>query len=86
MHPTRPAGLGPTAQTHIFQQRFHFQRYQSHIFPGDSRAGIEINAQLVRMIQIVRANRVRVELDAAQVNNPGKTSRVINHDFFGNAS
>ena len=40
MHAARAAGLGPTTQSHLFEQCFHFERHQSNTFPFHSRTGI----------------------------------------------
>jgi hypothetical protein len=42
---------------------------------------IEIDAQLVGVLEVVRAHRVRVQVDATQVDDPGKLRRVAEHEF-----
>ena len=48
--------------------------------------GIEIDAQLVGMIEIARAHRVRMQLDAAQVDDPREPRRVVDDDLFRGAA
>ena len=45
---------------------------------------IEIDAQLIRMIEIVGANRMRMQLEAGKVCHPDERRRVARDDFFGN--
>src|SRR5207244_7378387 len=42
---------------------------------------IEIDAQLVRMIEILRAHRMRMEIDAPEVDDPGQLRRVAQDDL-----
>ena len=51
--------------------------------PTPHRHGVQIDAQLVRMIEIVRPDRMRVEVDAAQVDDPGKGGVVVHDDLVG---
>jgi hypothetical protein len=51
----------------------------------DARAWIEIDPQLVRMVEIAGTYGMRVQLNAAQVDNPGQPGRIIDHDFFRSA-
>ena len=54
--------------------------------PGNAWARIEIDAQLVRMIQIIAAHRVWVEVDAAQVDHPRKLGEIRDDDLVGGAA
>ena len=54
----------------------------SYLFPGNARHGIEIDAQLVGMIDIVRANGMRVQLEASEIGHPGERRGIPGHDFF----
>ena len=58
------------------------RRTSSHATPGP---GIEIDAQLVGVIEIAGAHRVRVQLDAAEVHDPGEPRRVVDDDLLGGA-
>jgi hypothetical protein len=57
----------------------HEQRHPPHKVPAHARAGVEIDAQLVRMIEVVGAHRVRIQVDAPEVHHPQKLRR-IPHD------
>ena len=52
----------------------------------DARAGIEIDPQLVRVIEIARAHGVRMQLDAAQIDDPGEPRRIVDDHLFGGAA
>ena len=47
-----------------------------------ARHRIEIDAQLVGMIEIVGAHRMRVQLEAGEVRHPGERRGVARHDLF----
>jgi hypothetical protein len=47
---------------------------------------VEIDAQLIGMIEIFRANRMRVKLEAREVRHPDQRGRVARNDFFGDPS
>src|SRR5580692_6770704 len=38
------------------------------------------------MIEVTGVHRMRVQFDAAKVYDPGKSGRVIDHDFFGSSA
>src|SRR5262249_49761167 len=54
----------------------------TNIGPPDPRSGIEIDAKLVRVVEILRAHGVRMQLDAAEVDDPGEPRRIVDHDLF----
>ncbi len=58
----------------------------SHVLPRDSRAGIKVHAQLVGMVDVVIADRMRVEVDAAEVHDPGERGAVRHDHLVGGAA
>ena len=54
--------------------------------PADARHRIEIDAQLVGMIEIVGAHRVRMQFEAGEIRHPRERRRVARHDFLGGAA
>ena len=82
MHAARAARLRPAAQPELLQQRLHLQRDAADIGPRDAGAGIEIDAQLVGMIEIGGAHRMRMQLDAAEIDDPGEAGGVVDDDLF----
>ena len=51
--------------------------------PLHARHRIEIDAQLVGMVEVVGANRMRVQLETRQVGHPHEGGRLPGHDLFG---
>ncbi len=70
VHSARTAGLRPPAKAHLFKQRFHFKRDRPHVRPTDAGPGVEIHPKFVRVLEIGGTNRMRVQLDTAQVDDP----------------
>src|SRR6202171_2202077 len=66
VHPARSAGFRPSAKAHLIQKRLHLERDRAHVRPTDARTRIEIDPQLVRMVEIAGAHRMRMQLDASQ--------------------
>ena len=64
----------------------HDVRDLADLRPRDAGHRIEIDAQLVGMIEIVGANRMRVQLEAREIRHPRQRRRVARHDFFGGAA
>ncbi len=62
------------------------ERDLAHLREGDSRRGIEIDAELVGVVEVVGANRVRVQVEAAQVHHPGEAGGVVHHHLVGGAA
>ena len=54
--------------------------------PRDARHRIEIDAQLVGMIEIVGAHRMRVQLEAGEVGHPRERRGIARHDFLRGAA
>ena len=71
--PTRPKSSSAACTTRATS------RTCDHAMPG---TGIEIDAQLVGMIEIVGAHRMRMQLEAREVGHPGERRGVARHDFF----
>ena len=58
----------------------------AHLRVRHSRHRIEVDPQLVGVVQVVSADRVRIEVDAAQVDDPGQTRCLIDDDLVGRAA
>src|SRR5436309_14967638 len=67
---------------HPLEKRFHLESNTAHVLPADAGTGIEIDAQLVRVLEIAGTHGVWMELDAAQVHDPREPRRVIDDDFL----
>src|SRR5271168_2812184 len=82
VHSARPAGFGPAAKAHLVQQGLHLERDRAHVRPTDAGTWIEVNPQLIGMIEICGAHRMRMQLDATKIYDPRKPRSVIDDDFF----
>ena len=85
VHAARARRLRPSDETEISQRRLHHSRDLPHLRPRHARDRIEVDAQLVGVIEIVGAHRMRVQLEAGEVRHPRERRRVARHDFFGGA-
>ena len=54
--------------------------------PLHARHRVEIDAQLVGMIEVIVAHRMRMQLEAREVGHPRQRGRVARHDFFRRAT
>jgi hypothetical protein len=86
VHPARSGSLRPSAQIVFIEDIAHDQRDASDIVKGNAGAGIEIDTQLIRMIEVVSANGMRIEIDASEVDNPQELGGVADDDLAGRAS
>ena len=67
---------------HLLEKRFHLESNTADVLPADAGTRIEINAQLVRVLEIAGAYGVWMELDAAQVHDPREPGCVIDDDLL----
>ena len=68
-------------EPHLLEERLHFESNSADICPADAGIWIQIDAQLIRVVQIEGAYGVRMELDTAQVNDPCEPRRIM-HDYL----
>ena len=61
-------------------------RHVLDLSPFDAGNRIEIDAQLVGVIEILGADRMRMQLDAREVRHPGERGRIARHHFFRGAA
>ena len=76
-------GLGPAGEPHVSQHGVDHMRHLTYLRPLDAGHGIEVHAQLVGMVQVLGADRMRVQLEAREVGEPRQRGGVARHDFFG---
>jgi hypothetical protein len=81
VHAARSRRLGPPDEPELVKDVAHKQSHAPHLVPGHARAGIEIDAQLVGMLEVVGAHRVRIEINASQVHDPQKLRRIAHDDL-----
>jgi hypothetical protein len=66
--------------------RAHLEGHSPHVRELHPRPRIEVDAQLIGVLQVGAAHRVRVQLDAAQVHDPGEASDIVHDDLLGGAA
>ncbi|OLC58683.1 MAG: hypothetical protein AUH76_16750 [Candidatus Rokubacteria bacterium 13_1_40CM_4_67_11] len=76
-------GLGPAGEPHVPQRGVHHMRHLTHLRPLDAGHGIEVHAQLVGMVQVLGADRMRVQLEAGEVGEPRQRSGVATTSIHG---
>ena len=81
--PRDPEVFGqPTSPTSASASLDH-QRHLADLRPRHARHRVEVDPQLVGMVEVVGADRVRVEVEAAEVGDPGEARRGVEHDLVG---
>ena len=81
--PREPEVLGQPTRPDVGQRVAHDQGHPPDVVPGDAGDRVEVDPQLVGMVEVVGADRVRVEVDAAEVGDPGEAGRIVDHDLVG---
>jgi hypothetical protein len=79
--PSGPGGLGPAGEPEVTERTLDHLRHLAYLLPLDARDGIEVDPQLVGMVQVLGADRMRVQLEAGEVAQPGQRRRVPRHDL-----
>ena len=78
----RARGLWPPDEADIGEHLAHDPRDVLQLRPCDSGHRVEVDAELVGMIEVVGAYRVRVELEAAEVRHPRERGGVTRDDLL----
>ena len=86
MNTARAARLGKAAQVHLFEQNACLLCDQANRRELDAGAGVEIDSKLVRMIEVGSLHRVRMELHAAEIDDPHEPGSRIDHHLVGRAT
>ena len=81
--PREPDVLGQPTSPTAFEGLARHERHVAHLRPGHAGDRVEVDAQLVGVLHVVRADRVRVEVHAAEVGDPREAGRVIDDDLIG---
>ncbi len=68
------------------ERRAHDTRHLRHLRPLDARHRIQIDTQLVWMIEIFRADRMRMQLEAGEVRHPGEGRGISRHHLVCGAA
>ena len=57
------------------------ERDEPDVVPGHARDRIEVDPKLVGMVEVVGADRMRIEVDAAEVGDPREARRIVQDDL-----
>ena len=79
----RAGRLRPADQPDRLERLAADQRHVADLRPRHARDRVEVDPQLVGVVEVVGAHRVRVEVDAAEVDDPGEPRRVVEDDLVG---
>ncbi len=86
VHPPRAARLRPAAQPHLVQQRLHLPRHTARtsrqLTPGPGSRSIRNSSGCSRSSD---RTAMRMQLDAAQVDNPRQPRRIVHYHLFRRA-
>ena len=86
MDAARARCLGPADQAVVAQDFSDHECDPANVVPGHAGPRIEVHAQLVGMFQVVGPNRVRVQVEAAEVGDPDQAGRIVEDDLVGGSS
>ena len=75
--------LGPRRQPVLFENLPHQQGDVDDLLPGHPGHRVEVDAQFIGVIQIRRPDRMRIEVDAAQVHRPHQSGSIGDHRLPG---
>ena len=81
--PREPEVFGQPDEPHRLERFLRDHRHVADLRPADARHGVQVHPQLVGVVQVVRANGMRIEVEAAEVHHPGETRRVVDDDLVG---
>ena len=84
--PREPEVLGQPTSPTASSASATAERHVADLRPRHARHRVEVDPQLVGVVEVVGADRVRVEVDAAEVGDPREPRRVVEDDLVGGAS
>ncbi len=84
--PARARRLRPADQPDGFERLPGREGDLANVGPRHAGHGVEIDPKLVGVIEILGTDRVRVEVDAAEVHDPGKARGIVDHDLVGGSA
>ena len=76
----------PTNESEIVKRSPKHERDCANVRKRHPAHRIEIDAQLIGVIEILGANRVRMKLEAGKICHPHERRRVARDNFFGNTA
>ena len=82
----RAGGLRPRGEPVVLQHLLGHQGDLDDLPPVDAGHRVEVDAQLVGVVEVLGQHRMRVEVDAAEVDHPGQRGGVADHHLLGRAA
>src|SRR4051812_36647899 len=82
MEPALAGCFGPTDQAKRLQYSLADLRDLPHLWPFDAGDWIKVDAQFIGMFKVVRAHRMGMQFEAAQISHPYQRCGIARHDFF----
>ena len=82
MDAARARGFRPANELEIVEGCPHDVSHLAKLIPRNPRNRIEIYPQLVGMVEVVGANRMRVQLETGEVSHPDEGGSVARHHLF----
>ena len=79
----RSGRLGPADEPDGLQRLADDERDLADLRPRHARDRVQVHPQFVGVVHVLGPDRVWVEVDAAEVRDPGKPRRVIDDDLVG---
>jgi hypothetical protein len=74
------------SQSEFLQESVHLERDDPHVMPTNARTRVKIYAQLIRTIQVISANWMRMQFYATEINDPCQPCCIIDYYFISLAS
>ena len=75
-------GVAPE-QAVVLEDHPRYERDMNDLTPVDTGHRVQVDTQLVGVGEVVGADRMRVEVDAAEVDRPHQACRVVQHRLLG---
>ena len=86
MDAARAGRFWPADQAEVLENLARHQRYLANLRPRDARDGIQVDPELVRMVEVAGADRMGIEVDATEVDDPGQLGYIPDHDLLGGSA
>ena len=84
--PREPEVFGQAGVAELLEHLAHDERHGPDVGPGHAGTGVEVDPQLVGMVEVARSDRMRVEVDAAEVDDPRQRGAVVDDHLVGGAA
>ena len=77
----RAGRLRPADEAHGLKRLLGCERDVADLGPPDARHRVEVDPQLVGVVEVLGPDRVGVEVDAAEIGDPGEPGRIVDDDL-----